>query len=152
MTAPAHKKGHTQLQQHMKQKITSPVIKQHGHSVAASGDSGSALPDVWSRTAKRTCVTPKPRWSINNNNKDNDNNSKKSNNRDSLHFGGNVDDSDTHSGHNYNVPSSSAVHTCCAPTRRQLHHNTQHVRDDSNFANHKARTARTAPITAQQTQ
>ena len=34
---------------------------------------------------------------------------------------GNVDDTDTHSDHNCNVPSSSAVQTCCAPTCRQLH-------------------------------
>ena len=48
-------------------KITSPGIKQHGNSVAASDDSGSAIPVFWPRTATRMCVTQKPWWSINNN-------------------------------------------------------------------------------------
>ena len=41
---------------------------------------------------KCTRVTPKPRWSTNNNNRDNDNNSKHRNNSGSLHPRGNVDE------------------------------------------------------------
>ena len=44
-----------------KSKAASRGIKQHGKSVAASGDSASAIPTFGSRTAKRTRVTPKPR-------------------------------------------------------------------------------------------
>ena len=65
-------------------------------------------------------VTPKPRWSINNN-RDNDNNCKNNDNCDSLRPGGNVADHGTHSGHNRNVRSNPAEQTCCAPTRRQQH-------------------------------
>ena len=46
------------------QKIRSQ--EQHGNSVAASGDLGSALPPSGLEQQKRTRVTPKQRWSINN--------------------------------------------------------------------------------------
>ena len=53
--------------QQQQQLNTSHGIKQHGNSVAASDDSGSAIPVFWPRTATRMCVTQKRWWSINNN-------------------------------------------------------------------------------------
>ena len=87
-------------------------------SVAASGDLRSAVSTFWSRTATRTRV--KQKQPIKNNNRDNDNNSENKMLEVAFHPWSNVDDNHTHSGHNYNVPSSPAVLTCCAPTRRQL--------------------------------
>ena len=102
---------------------------------------------------KSTRDTPKPRWSVKNSS-NNNNNDSKNNNSGSLHPRGNVDDNDKHRGHNYNVPSGSAMQTCCASTcRRFVICNTQHDRDNNNLANHKApTTAGMAPATAQQTQ
>ena len=57
MPAAAHKKSHRQQQQQLQQQITSHGIKQHGKSVAARGDSVSAILAFWSRTAQRTCHT-----------------------------------------------------------------------------------------------
>ena len=60
----AVKKSHKQQQQHLQHQMTSQGIKQSGNSVAASGDSGSALPACLFRTANRTRVISNPRWSI----------------------------------------------------------------------------------------
>ena len=53
-----------QQQQQLQQQLTPHGTKQHGKSAAAPGDSGSAISTFWSRTARRTRVTPKPRWSL----------------------------------------------------------------------------------------
>ena len=52
-----------------------------------------------------------------------------------------MDDNDNYSGHNYHVPSSPAVQTCCAPSRRPLHRPQHSTRSDNSIlANHKAPT------------
>ena len=118
---------------------------------------GPQSPPSGPEQQKRTRVTPRPRWSMNNNNnnRDDDNNGKNSNNSCNLQAWGNEDDNDTHSGHNYNVPSGSAVQTCYTDSPPATLTATLNAigTNNSNLANHKApTTAKTAPATAQQTQ